>query len=112
MARRRRLSELEEQGLIQVFEFTYEPAWKPLKDFVESRGASGLCGSKDVPREAFAREWKENEGEWMTMIQSRNRSRHTDSEKTAREIVEAIRRSFARKFAAFLEAFLELKAKA
>ncbi|WP_459937244.1 nucleotidyltransferase substrate binding protein [Desulfonatronum parangueonense] len=38
LARQRSLSRLEEQGLIQAFEFTHELAWNTLKDFLESRG--------------------------------------------------------------------------
>ena len=38
LAKQRKLSELEQQGLIQAFEFTHELAWNTLKDFLESRG--------------------------------------------------------------------------
>ena len=31
------LNELEEQGLIQVFEYTHDLAWKTQKDFLEQR---------------------------------------------------------------------------
>lgn len=53
LARQRKFSDLEQQGLIQAFEFTHELAWNTLKDFLESRGATGLYGSKDAIREAF-----------------------------------------------------------
>ena len=36
------LNELEEQGLIQAFEYTDKLAWKTLKDFVKHRGAQGI----------------------------------------------------------------------
>ena len=32
------LSELEEQGLIKAFEYTFELAWTTLKDFMENQG--------------------------------------------------------------------------
>lgn len=32
------LNEMEEQGLIQSFEYTFELAWKTLQDFLEERG--------------------------------------------------------------------------
>ncbi|BBO17001.1 nucleotidyltransferase [Candidatus Brocadia pituitae] len=35
---KRNLSKLEEQGLIQAFEYTHEMAWNVLKDFLEDRG--------------------------------------------------------------------------
>jgi predicted P-loop ATPase len=31
----KRLSDIEEQGLIKSFEFTYELAWKTMKDYLE-----------------------------------------------------------------------------
>jgi hypothetical protein len=52
VAKQRKLSDLE---LIQAFEFTHEIAWNTLKDFLESRGATSLYGSKDAAREAFAK---------------------------------------------------------
>jgi hypothetical protein len=55
LAKQRRLSDLEQQGLIQAFEFTHELAWNTLKDFLESRGAGPLYGSKDATREGFAK---------------------------------------------------------
>ncbi|MFN7329007.1 MAG: nucleotidyltransferase substrate binding protein [Bacteroidota bacterium] len=35
------LNELEEQGLIKSFEYTYELAWNVLKDFYEDQGEQG-----------------------------------------------------------------------
>lgn len=48
LAAERNLSDLEQQGLIQGFEYTHELAWKTLKDFLEHRGTEALYGSKDV----------------------------------------------------------------
>lgn len=98
LADERALSELEQQGLIQAFGFTHELAWNTLKDFLESRGATALYGSKDATREAFARGLIANGEEWMAMIQARNRSSHTYNEKTANEIAAAVRASFVREF--------------
>ncbi len=47
------LNELEQQGLIQAFEYTHELAWKLLKSFLEARGIQDLYGSKDSTRSAF-----------------------------------------------------------
>ena len=55
LAKQRKLSDLEQQGLIQAFGFTHELAWNILKNFLESRGAANLYGSKDATREAFAK---------------------------------------------------------
>jgi hypothetical protein len=38
LTKQRELTKLEQQGLIQAFEFTHELALNTLKDFLESRG--------------------------------------------------------------------------
>lgn len=101
LARRRELSRLEEQGLIQAFAFTHELAWNMLKDFLESRGTVRLYGSKDVMREAFKRGLLENGETWMGMIKSRNLTSHTYSETLAKQIAGRIIQEY------FLE-FLQL----
>jgi len=55
LAEERDLSDLEQQGLIQAFEFTHELAWNTLKDFLEAHGTTvRIYGSRDATREAFA----------------------------------------------------------
>ncbi|SEF46462.1 Nucleotidyltransferase substrate binding protein like [Algoriphagus boritolerans DSM 17298 = JCM 18970] len=53
LSRERELSDLEEQGLIQAFEFTHELAWNVLKDFFAFQGNPDITGSRDASREAF-----------------------------------------------------------
>jgi hypothetical protein len=55
-AQQRPVSELEEQGLIQSFEFTHELSWLLLKDFLADQGVSGVSGSRDAVREATLQE--------------------------------------------------------
>jgi nucleotidyltransferase substrate binding protein (TIGR01987 family) len=109
LAKQRKLSDLEQQGLIQAFEFTHELAWNTLKDFLESRGAAKIYGSKDATREAFSSGLIANGEEWMAMIQSRNSSTHTYNEKTAKEVADAILSSFVGEFETFLVRFTELE---
>lgn len=94
LAQKRPLSKLEEQGLIQAFEFTHELAWNTLKDFLEERGVQNLYGSRDATREAFKTGLIENGEAWMNMIQSRNLTSHTYEEAIATEIVSAIRATY------------------
>ena len=72
----RDLSNLEKQGMIQVFEYTHELAWKTLNDFLKSRGNTEIYGSKDATREAFQLGLIEDGELWMKMIQSRNLTSH------------------------------------
>jgi nucleotidyltransferase substrate binding protein (TIGR01987 family) len=90
LARKRDLSELEQQGLVQGFEFTHELAWNVLKDYLEDAGVSGVIGSKGATREAFKNGLLEDGEAWMDMIKARNLSSHTYNTETAAEIVEGI----------------------
>src|SRR5213080_2819600 len=101
LAKERPLSKLEQQGLIQAFEFTHELAWNTLKDFLESRGTSNIFGSKDATREAFAAGLIDNGDAWMQMIESRNATTHTYDEKTADAIAQAILSRYVPEFEKF-----------
>lgn len=93
-----KLNELEEQGLIQAFEFTHELAWNTLKDFLEGRGVQGIYGSRDATREAFKTGLIENGEAWMDMIQSRNLTSHTYDEVIAASIASAVRNTYFTEF--------------
>ena len=109
LAQQRRLSRLEEQGLIQAFEYTHELAWNTLKDFLENRGARNLYGSKDATREAFRSGLIENGDAWMDMIKSRNLTTHTYDEITASKIASAILESYYAEFEALRITLVKLK---
>jgi nucleotidyltransferase substrate binding protein (TIGR01987 family) len=90
LAGRRPLSELEQQGLIQGFEYTHELGWNVLKDYLEAQGFVGLIGSKGATREAF-KNGLITEGEaWMDMIKARNLTSHTYKIEVAEDIAKAI----------------------
>jgi len=101
------LNELEEQGLIQSFEYTHELAWKTLKDFLEHSGNAEIFGSKDTTRLAFKLSLIEDGEGWMLMIQDRNQTSHTYNIETARAIVDHIRQRY---FLLFQQLEMQLKA--
>jgi nucleotidyltransferase substrate binding protein (TIGR01987 family) len=103
LARQRPLSELEQQGLIQSFEYTHELAWNVLKDFLEDQGLKNLYASKDSTREAFKRGLIQNGEVWMDMIKSRNISSHTYNQDIAREIAEKIIENYVPEFSRLIE---------
>ena len=109
LAKQRSLTKLEEQGVIQAFEFTHELAWKTLKNFLEDRGVENLYGSKDVTRAAFQTGLILNGETWMDMIQSRNLTSHTYDEATAAQIVSAVLNAYANEFKALRSKLDELK---
>ena len=84
------LNDLEEQGLIQSFEYNHELAWNVQKDFLKYSGYTDLIGGRDVARKAFEVGLVEDGEVWLEMINSRNMSTHTYNEETTREIINAI----------------------
>jgi nucleotidyltransferase substrate binding protein (TIGR01987 family) len=98
LSKSRDLTELEQQGLIQGFEFTFELAWNMLKDYLEDQGFTDVHGSKSAIRTAFREGLLENGEAWMDMVSSRNEFSHTYNIETAREIVAAILNSYSAEF--------------
>lgn len=99
-----KLSELEEQGVIKAFEYTYELAWNCIKDFLEHSGYTDLYGSRDAIRKGFQVGIIEDGEGWMDMLKSRNRTSHTYNEDTAKEIAEAV-------FTRYYDLFIHLRSK-
>ena len=110
LLKKRELSPLETQGLIQAFENTHELAWNTLKDFLESKGVSNLYGSRDTTREAFAAGLLAEGDVWMQMIQSRNQTTHTYNEETMEQIAAAITGTYAKEFSKLQARLGELEA--
>jgi nucleotidyltransferase substrate binding protein (TIGR01987 family) len=102
LAQERELNELEQQGLIQGFEFTHELSWNLLKDYLTHQGVAGVVGSRDATRLAFQNGLISDGETWMEMIRSRNQSSHTYNLAQAQAIArDAIER--------FYPAFCDLK---
>ena len=104
----RPLSELEQQGLIQVFEFTHELAWNMLKDFLEAQGIAGLIGSRDAIRTAFKNGLIQEGETWMEMIKARNLSSHTYQLELANRLAADILQRFYPAFVALEQKMQEL----
>jgi nucleotidyltransferase substrate binding protein (TIGR01987 family) len=77
--------ELDKDGVIQRFEFSFELLWKTLKIFLEGRGVD-VKTPKDALKEAFRLEWIEDEDVYLDMLDDRNRTSHIYDQKTSREI--------------------------
>lgn len=101
LSKQRKLSTLEEQGLIQAFEFTHELAWNLMRDYFYYQGNNEITGSRDATREAFKMGLVKNGETWMEMIKSRNQSSHTYNQEVADEISEKIIASYFELFTEF-----------
>jgi nucleotidyltransferase substrate binding protein (TIGR01987 family) len=83
-------SDLERQGLIKAFEFTFELSWKTLQDLLDEKGYKDIKGPNPVIQQALTDGYIGNGEEWMKMLESRNLASHTYDESTAKEIEEKI----------------------
>lgn len=101
----RRLSNLEKQGTIQAFEFTYELAWNVLKDYLIWQGTESIAGSRDAIREGFRLGLIYDGKAWLAMLQDRNRTVHTYNESTANQILEQLANTYAELFSEFRAKF-------
>lgn len=86
-------------GVLHRFEFTFELAWKTIKDYMEYLGLIEKIGS---PREIIQSGYKQGiikDGEkWIKMMLSRNTLSHIYDEKTSREIYEYIKNEYIKLF--------------
>jgi nucleotidyltransferase substrate binding protein (TIGR01987 family) len=110
LAELRPLSKLEQQGLIQGFEFTHELAWNVLKDYLEAQGFVGLIGSRNATRQAFKDALIQDGDAWMDMIKARNLTSHTYNTDVASGISNDILQRFYPAFVAMEKTFSALNA--
>ena len=79
---------------IRRFEFTFEMAWKAIKKVLNYYGED--CQSpRNCIKKAFAQGWIEDEGNWLVLLDARNRTSHIYSEEAAREVYEFIKEKFS-----------------
>ena len=109
LAQTRTLSKLEQQGLIQGFEFTHELAWNVFKDYLEHKGFVDLIGSRDATRMAFKNGLLEDGDVWMAMIKARNQSSQSYNLQLAEEIVDDILTLFYPAFEKMAQKFKRAK---
>ncbi|ALN41703.1 nucleotidyltransferase [Rickettsia rhipicephali] len=70
---------------IQRFEFTFELAWKFLKEYFSQKGTV-LHYPKEVIKEVFVASIINDESLWIYMLTDRNMTSHTYNKKLADEI--------------------------
>ncbi len=96
------MTDLEKQGFIQGFEFTFELAWNVMKDYLEEQGIFDIVGSKAAVKNAFQNGLIDDGQIWMDMIESRNISSHSYDEETANKIIEQIKNIYFLHFQKYL----------
>jgi len=72
------LNKLEQEGVIQRFEYTFELAWKSMKDYLEENGVViAPVTPRQVVKDAFTAKLIEDGQIWIDMLNHRNLLSHT-----------------------------------
>ena len=89
------LSELEVEGLVQRFEYTFELAWKVLQDLLTLGGFQFMPGPNGVIKTAFEAGYIIDHDGWRAMLKSRNVFTHIYDENEILDTVKLIYSDFA-----------------
>ena len=92
-------------GVIQRFEFTFELAWKSLREYIADRGGdmNTVVFSKQVFKAAYAAHLIDDEQVWLDMLDARNITSHVYDDQQATQVVAAIRDRYIRPLTALAE---------
>lgn len=79
-------------GTLQRYEFTFELAWKTMKDYLEYNGLSdNLASPRGIIKLAFQSKIIKNGDIWIEMMLARNELSHLYDEDKSREIYNNIK---------------------
>ena len=102
---------LIKEGILHRFQFTYELAWKVMKDFLEDEGQQNVTGSRSASRQAVALGLLEGDAQvWMDMIHSRSRTVHIYDAKILEDEFRKVRYRYTPAFVQFERKMVELVA--
>jgi nucleotidyltransferase substrate binding protein (TIGR01987 family) len=89
------LSALEKEGVIQRFEYTFELAWKTLKDAMEEDGMTiSPLTPRQVLKDAFNAKILPDGQLWIDMLEHRNLLSHTYDAAVFEKVVNVIHQRY------------------
>ncbi|MCE1247580.1 MAG: nucleotidyltransferase substrate binding protein [Firmicutes bacterium] len=84
-------SDLEKEGIIQRFEFTFELAWKTIRDYLEYNGVElQVVTPRSVIEAGFGSKIIVDGQVWIDMLENRNIMSHTYNKENFEKAVEWI----------------------
>ncbi len=91
----RELTQLEKEGVIQRFEYTWELAWKVLKDYLEQEGVIlDKVTPASVIRAGLESKIIKQGDLWMSALDARNKMSHTYNLDTFEDVIADIQKSY------------------
>lgn len=98
-------NEFYQDSIIKRFEFSFELAWKALREYLIEQGYTLTTGSpKSVISLAYRENVLHNEKLWLEMLESRNLSTHD----YGNELAESLAQSISEKFVKELQKLVKL----
>ena len=92
-------SDIVIDGTLHRFEFTFELAWKTMKDYLEYSGIiDGIGSPREIIKTAFANGIIEDGENWIKMMLARNSLSHLYDEEKSREIYIEIKEIYLELF--------------
>ena len=87
------LNKFEVQGLIQCFEYTFELAWKTMKDYLEIEGYE-VKSPRSTIQTAFQNQLITEGHIWIDALEKRNLMAHTYDEEVAKQAEKLIKSEY------------------
>lgn len=95
----RELTQLEKEGVIQRFEYTWELAWKLIKDYLEHEGVIlDNITPTSVIRAALEAKIIGHGEQWMEALDARNKISHTYNLKKFEAVIQDVQASYLKLF--------------
>lgn len=96
-------------GVLHRFEFTFELAWKTMKDYLEYMGITNKIGSpRENIQQAFKQGIIENGEIWIEIMLARNELSHLYDEEASRRIYNNIKDMYIKEFKKLEEKFEQI----
>ena len=86
-------SEVEQAGVIQFYEMTFELAWKTLKDYLQEEGFE-VKSPKATIKQAIQIEFIDDPYAWLDALEDRNLTAHTYDQETANRVYSSIKKIY------------------
>lgn len=102
-------SDIVIDGTLHRFEFTFELAWKTIKDYLEYSGiVDGIESPREIIKTAYANGIIEDGESWIKMMLARNSLSHLYDEEKSREIYIEIKNLYINLFENLNKKFSEI----
>lgn len=88
-------TEITIDGVLHRFEFTFELAWKTMKDYLEYVGVIDKTGSpREIIQSAFQYGMIQEGDAWINMMLARNSLSHLYDEEKSRDVYKEIKNTY------------------